>query len=161
MRQHLTQSQLPLIAMPFEAKPLPPAAVLWDRYSYNPLTGELFSSQGALDAPSDSGYKRVVIQNSLFPQHRVIWKWVTGKDPQQFIDHINQDKKDNRWWNLRDVPCAVNMRNRKATKLTRKAVQGIKARIAAGDRAVTIGADYGVSRQAVNDIMAGRTWADV
>lgn len=42
--------------------------------------------------------------------HRVIWKMMTGAEPDQ-IDHINGDRSDNRWGNLRDVTPAENRNN--------------------------------------------------
>lgn len=32
---------------------------------------------------------------------RVIWKWVTGADPAETVDHKNRIRDDNRWENLR------------------------------------------------------------
>lgn len=42
--------------------------------------------------------------------HRVIWKWMTGEEPDT-IDHINGNGSDNRWANLRSIPRAENARN--------------------------------------------------
>jgi hypothetical protein len=43
--------------------------------------------------------------------HRVIWALIYGAWPEQYIDHINRDRTDNRIANLRDVPQDVNGRN--------------------------------------------------
>jgi hypothetical protein len=43
--------------------------------------------------------------------HRIIWLFVHGKWPSNFIDHINGKRDDNRLSNLRDVPLSVNSRN--------------------------------------------------
>lgn len=37
---------------------------------------------------------------------------MTGDWPTQEVDHINRNKTDNRWYNLRDVPRSVNQKNR-------------------------------------------------
>ena len=36
----------------------------------------------------------------------------TGEWPLYEIDHINRIKTDNRWCNLRDVTCTVNLQNK-------------------------------------------------
>ncbi len=42
--------------------------------------------------------------------HRVIWKLVTGQDAVQ-VDHIDGDRFNNRWKNLRDVSSSDNHKN--------------------------------------------------
>lgn len=42
--------------------------------------------------------------------HRLIWKLVTGEEP-DVIDHINGDVRDNRWVNLRSVSAKESSRN--------------------------------------------------
>lgn len=48
--------------------------------------------------------------------HRVIWLFESGLWPNYTIDHINGDKSDNRFSNLRDVEHSVNCRNQKRKK---------------------------------------------
>ena len=57
------------------------------------------------------GYKLGAIQSRYFKAHRIIWKFVTGQDPDGEIDHINGDRSDNRIANLRDVTASENQRN--------------------------------------------------
>lgn len=40
--------------------------------------------------------------------HRVIWKLQTGKEPPPVIDHEDENKKNNRWKNLRETTHAQN-----------------------------------------------------
>jgi hypothetical protein len=94
-------------------RPLPPAHVLRERYTYCPQTGELRNRRGnVLSSRCDSGYIKVAVWGRLWFAHRVIWKMVTGLDPEHTIDHINRVRHDNRWVNLRDVPMMENLANR-------------------------------------------------
>lgn len=49
------------------------------------------------------GYIKLSIDNQYFLAHRVVWFYVTGKWPQDKIDHINCNRSDNRFSNLRDI----------------------------------------------------------
>ena len=44
--------------------------------------------------------------------HRLVWKWVTGEEPGVTIDHINRQRSDNRFWNLRIADWVTQMNNR-------------------------------------------------
>jgi len=56
--------------------------------------------------------------------HRFAWLYEYGEWPKHGIDHINRDPQDNRIENLRDVPQAVNMKNR-ATKTNKSGCVGV------------------------------------
>lgn len=57
------------------------------------------------------GYAQGSVNGRLLLAHRVIWAIVTGEWPQGDIDHINGNRSDNRWANLREVSHAINLRN--------------------------------------------------
>jgi hypothetical protein len=57
------------------------------------------------------GYKMGQISGRNIGAHRVIWAMVNGKWPENFIDHINRDRSDNRICNLREVTPQQNMYN--------------------------------------------------
>jgi hypothetical protein len=56
-------------------------------------------------------YRVGAIFNILLRAHRVIWAMQTKKWPEGEIDHINGDKSDNRFCNLRLVNKSLNQRN--------------------------------------------------
>ena len=58
------------------------------------------------------GYAQIGLKGKPHLLHRLIWLWMTGSLPTNEIDHINGDKMDNRWENLRDVTRAEQMWNR-------------------------------------------------
>ena len=57
------------------------------------------------------GYRDVKVKNKYYLTHRLIWVFVTGSWPKNYIDHINQIKNDNRFCNLRDVTRSQNKQN--------------------------------------------------
>lgn len=59
------------------------------------------------------GYIKVIIDGNYYCAHRVIWLIKTGSWPDQGleIDHINGDRSDNRFKNLRMVTKSENQRN--------------------------------------------------
>lgn len=59
------------------------------------------------------GYLLGFIQGHNILAHRAIWAIQTGEWPNGIIDHINHDRADNRWNNLRLVSAQGNARNRR------------------------------------------------
>ena len=96
-----------------EYKKLPPTEVLWEYFIYAPLTGKLYwrkSPGGGVrkgdEISSKEKYNKVSLHGSSFKVHRLIWKFMTCKDPGIWlVDHrhdvINGVYKSNQWWNLR------------------------------------------------------------
>jgi hypothetical protein len=86
---------------PRNCKALPPAQTLWDLFSYNPLKGNLYnrlprgsrSRIGAIAGSYDtrSGYTTIDIKGSRYLLHRAIYKWVTGAEPGECVDHVGQE----------------------------------------------------------------------
>lgn len=94
---------------------LPPVDYLRDRFIYNRETGELRLRHKVNSKPYSSNRKdehlRLSINNVTYLVHRVIWKIVTGKEPPEMIDHIDRDKHNNRWSNLRGCTHSENQIN--------------------------------------------------
>lgn len=58
------------------------------------------------------GYRLLSVDNKQYQAHRLIYLLQTGTWPKT-IDHINGDKADNRWSNLRSVTQQQNVHNQK------------------------------------------------
>lgn len=56
-------------------------------------------------------YLGLIVCGYNFYVHTLVWAAEYGKWPDEEIDHINHNKRDNRIENLRDVSRNVNMRN--------------------------------------------------
>ena len=74
---------------------------------YNPETGIFTWTKGerrgkaAGTSHDDRGFLKVAIDNERHLLHRLAWLWMTGFHPRSTIEHINGDRSDNRWANLR------------------------------------------------------------
>jgi len=69
---------------------------------------EAFTSIG------NHGYRTGTLNQKRLLLHRVAYFKQTGKWPTHLIDHINGNKLDNRWCNIRNVNAAQNVYNRKS-----------------------------------------------
>lgn len=60
--------------------------------------------------PHPGGYWRITISGKFYLAHRLAFLWMNGYMPEQ-VDHINGDRVDNRWVNLRPVTPSQNVHN--------------------------------------------------
>jgi hypothetical protein len=111
---------------------MPDAAYLRECFNYDPETGALrwlirpvshFESEyiaarintrytGQPITSTAKGYLRVAVQGKRYQVHRIIWKLMTGDEPPVVIDHIDRNRTNNRWGNLRPATLRENQMNR-------------------------------------------------
>lgn len=96
-----------------------------------------YAGKLAFTSKDEGGYLHGAIFGEKLKAHRVIWLYMTGHIPGE-IDHINGNRADNRWENLRAATRIDNARNQKLRKDNKTGAPGI-SRTAAGTYVVTIG----------------------
>ncbi len=69
-----------------------------------------YAGKPAFTAVDKKGYNVGAIEDIYLRAHRVIYKYMTGQDPDQ-IDHIDGQRNNNAWVNLRNVAGADNQKN--------------------------------------------------
>lgn len=128
------------------AKPLPSQETLRQLLDYDPETGVLrwkvrprsmfgcdriFNSWNAryagatVGVPSTTtGYIQLRMLGETHRAHRLIWRMMTGKIADE-VDHIDGDRTNNRWANLRDVDRSTNQRNAKRRSDNKSGVTGV------------------------------------
>lgn len=93
-------------------KKMPSQAVLREWFDYDPETGELRYKSGEEVCPnSQRSYKLVMVKGERYLIHRIIWKWMTGEDPTERVDHRDRNKRNNKWNNLRLATASQNVAN--------------------------------------------------
>lgn len=89
--------------------------------SYDPNTGKFIRLVGgkgfragfpAGDLHKASGYAYIGIDRKRYRAHRLAWLYMTGEWPIE-VDHMNGDRSDNRWGNLRLATRSQNNANGK------------------------------------------------
>lgn len=107
----------------------------WDRLyeviEYNPDTGEFTNKISGIRRIKGSragsitshGYYNITIDNMVFRAHRLAWFYSFKEWPIGIIDHIDQDKLNNRLDNLRE---ATETKNKYNTKIQSNNTSGFR-----------------------------------
>lgn len=100
---------------------------------YDPETGKFFwrmeRPRAKVGTPVGSigpdGYVRIVLYRKSYLASRLAWLMITGDWPEQSIDHINGDRSDNRFCNLRECSCYENTLNQTAKSSSTTGLKGV------------------------------------
>lgn len=71
------------------------------------------------------GYLATRVRGNYVPMHRLAWFYITGSWPKEQMDHINHDRTDNRWVNLREATRSENHRNESLSKNNTSGFTGV------------------------------------
>ena len=86
---------------------------------YNPETGIFYWKEtankklkvGDIAGTRNNGYITIKVLGKQYKAHRLAFLYMIGEMPKHTIDHIDGNKQNNSWNNLRDVPHIVNCNN--------------------------------------------------
>ena len=112
------------------AKPTPPKELLRRLFDYR--DGKLFWRIGGSGKRvgdeagmiTEKGYRRIRVERHLHMAHRLVWAYHFDNVP-QWIDHIDEDKLNNRIENLRPASKEQNGYNISHRKNNRSGVKGV------------------------------------
>ena len=89
--------------------------IVRDRYDYDEKTGWLTWKKNKMRAGylhKSSGYRAIKVKGKGYSEHRIIWLWFYGYDPENEIDHKNRIKHCNWISNLREATRSCNNKNK-------------------------------------------------
>lgn len=92
------------------------------------------------------GYKVTRLDYRMYYLHRLAWLYMTGEWPEDEVDHIDRNKSNNRWNNLRAATTKQNIENVGLRKSNTSGVTGVSrwrgywvAKIRNNYKSITIG----------------------
>lgn len=111
-------------------------AILKEYLHYCPITGnftrlKLHNKPGGLKigdlagSNNGRGYLKINLLGSRYYAHRLAFLYMEGEIP-ELIDHINRDKSDNSWANLRKATKEQNLYNRPVDKRNTTGVKNVR-----------------------------------
>ena len=136
-------------AMPQQYKPLPTQERLHELFDYSVITGTLTRKIGvrgsaaglSVGSQNGNGYLRTTLSRVKIYNHRVIWKWVTGEDPSERVDHADGDRTNNAWHNLRLATQSQNLANHRLRSNNTSGFKGV-SRHSGGKWVAMVWKDY-------------------
>lgn len=73
----------------------------------------------------NSGYIHIVVNYKPYMAHRLAWLYITGIFPINQLDHINGNRNDNRFCNLREATNNQNQYNSVVSKNNKLRIKGV------------------------------------
>lgn len=70
-------------------------------------------------------YIRITINGRSYRAHRLAFLLMTKSWPENYVDHIDRDGKNNKWCNLRQATPSENMMNRSVQKNSSTGIPGV------------------------------------
>ena len=100
---------------------------VWDSFKYDPDSGDFYWKNGDLvNIILQNNYPCVFWKERAYALHRIAWVLMTGCWPECCIDHVDRDKTNNRWANLRAATWQQNCQNRSVHSNNKLGIRGIR-----------------------------------
>ncbi|MBX3579886.1 MAG: HNH endonuclease [Rhizobiaceae bacterium] len=101
--------------------------------SYDPTTGVFvwrvrrgpIAAGSVAGTPDGIGYIQIRIDRKHYRAQRLAWLYVTGEMPPHQVDHVNGERSDNRWANLRKATNAQNSANQRLKRCNTSGFKGV------------------------------------
>lgn len=113
---------------------IPPRERVLEALHYNPLTGiftwkidrQRVRAGSVAGTVRSNGRRYVVLDGVTYIGTRLVWFYVHGVWPAEYIDHINRDPSDDRISNLRIATPRQNTWNSRVRKTSGSGVRGVR-----------------------------------
>jgi len=73
----------------------------------------------------NNGYIKICVDQKQYHAHRLAFLYVEGRFPKADIDHVNGDRTDNRWANLRHATRSNNLLNKAKSPRNTSGFKGV------------------------------------
>lgn len=97
------------------------------RFSRKGRPGKAGAQAGRVD--ERFGYRYIGIDRKRYGAHRLAWLYMTGELPVGEVDHIDGDRRNDRFVNLRDVSVRTNRENIRKARADNKSTGFLGVRI--------------------------------
>ena len=89
--------------------------------TYVPETGQFFWNESGKGREESliagtllaTGYTHIMIEGERYVAHRLAWLYMTGFFPKEELDHIDRNKSNDAWVNLREATRSQNAMNQR------------------------------------------------
>lgn len=97
---------------------------------YDPATGTFVRISGpcagkVAGTVQKNGYIRIRVDGKLYYGHRLAWLYMTGEWPNDEIDHVDMDRANNSFANLREASGSENKHNRRKYRNNTSGFKGV------------------------------------
>ena len=90
---------------------------IWNSHYANKFAGNTNTNKNK--------YTNISIDKKSYPSHRLAFLYMEGYNPEYEIDHIDRNKSNNKWSNLRHVTPTCNTQNKNIYKSNKTGVNGV------------------------------------
>lgn len=75
---------------------------------------------------NDEGYRHIRADGRAYKAHRLAWLYMTGEWPVEVIDHIDGNRDNNKFSNLREASRSQNLANSKSFRKGKVSAKGVR-----------------------------------